>query len=56
MFSAVTKDLKRDCKVGITHYSPIEPEDLQKTYEYFNLEDNLKLQQKGVCGYNDVLW
>ena len=46
MFSAVTKDLKRDGKGGITHYPPIEPEDLQKMYEYFDLEDNIKLQQK----------
>ena len=46
MFSAVTKDLKRDGKVGITHYPSIEPEDLQKMFKYFHLEDNVKLQQK----------
>ena len=46
MFAAVTKDLKREGKGGITHYLPIETCDLQKMYEYFDLESNVKLQQK----------
>ena len=46
MFIAVTKDLKREGKGGITHYPPIETQDLQKMYDYFDLENNIRLQQK----------
>lgn len=46
IFSAVTKDLKREGKGAITHYPPIEESDLHKMYEYFDNNDRLKLQQK----------
>ena len=46
IFSAVTKNLKREGKGAITHYPPIEESDLHKMYEYFDNNDRLKLQQK----------
>lgn len=46
IFSAVTKDLKREGKGAITHYPPIKESDLHKMYEYFDNNDRLKLQQK----------
>ena len=46
LFTAVTKDLKREGKGAVTHYPPIEETDLRKMYDYFNVNDNVKLQQK----------
>ena len=46
VFLAIAKDLKRDCKGVIAHYPPIEENDLTKMYEYFEMSDNVKLQQK----------
>ena len=46
LFTAVTKDLKREGKGAVTHYPPIEETDLRKMYDYFNVNDNIKLQQK----------
>jgi hypothetical protein len=46
IFVAVAKDLKRDGTGVIAHYPPIEENDLTKMYEYFEMSDNVKLQQK----------
>ena len=46
IFSAVSKDLKKDGKGAITHYPPVEETDLKKMYNYFDTNDNVKLQQK----------
>jgi hypothetical protein len=46
LFTTVTKDLKREGKGAVTHYPPIEETDLRKMYDYFNVNDNVKLQRK----------
>jgi hypothetical protein len=46
LFTAVTKDLKREGKGAVTHYPPIEETDIRKMYDYFNVNDNVKLQRK----------
>ena len=46
LFTAVTKDLKREGKGAVTHYPPIEETDIKKMYDYFNVNDNVKLQRK----------
>lgn len=46
VFAAATKELKREGKGGITHHPPIEKEDLQKLYSYFDNDNNIKLQEK----------
>lgn len=46
IFDAATKQLKREGKGGIVHHPPIDDADLQKMYQYFTLDDNVKLQQK----------
>jgi hypothetical protein len=33
LFTAVTKDLKREGKGAVTHYPPIEETDLRKMYD-----------------------
>ena len=38
--------MKRDGQGGIAHYPPIEQTDLIKMYDYFDLNNNIKLQQK----------
>jgi hypothetical protein len=44
--TTVTKDLKREGKGAVTHYPPIEETDIRKMYDYFNVNDNVKLQRK----------
>ena len=46
VFAADSKELKRQGKGGVEHYPPIELPDLQKLYSYFNIDDNVKLQEK----------
>lgn len=46
IFEASCADLKRDGKGGIEHFPPIEEKDLKKMYDYFDLSDNIQLQQK----------
>ncbi|CAG2216012.1 unnamed protein product [Mytilus edulis] len=46
VFLATTKDLKRQGKGGINHYPPIELSDLNKLYEYFDVNNNVQLQEK----------
>ena len=46
VFAAASKELKRQGKGGVEHYPPIELPDLQKLYSYFNIDDNVKLQEK----------
>ena len=45
LFTAVTKDLKREGEGAVKHYPPIEETDLRKMHDYFNVNDNVKLQQ-----------
>lgn len=45
-FSANIKELKRQGQGGVDHYPPIEKEDLVKLYDYFDLDNNIKLQEK----------
>lgn len=45
-FSAVVKELKRQGLGNIDHYPPIGKEDLVKMYAYFDINDNVKLQEK----------
>ncbi|XP_062599882.1 uncharacterized protein LOC134261458 [Saccostrea cucullata] len=45
-FTAATKELKRSGKGGVSHYPPIEKNDLKLMYQYFDLENNVKLQEK----------
>ena len=46
LFTAVTKDVKRQGKGAVTHYLPIEETDRREMYDYINVNDNIKLQQK----------
>ncbi|KAK3093105.1 hypothetical protein FSP39_011083 [Pinctada imbricata] len=45
-FLAASKELKREGKGGIDHYPPIDSDDLKKMYLYFDLDNNVKLQEK----------
>lgn len=45
-FLAVTKQLKRSGKGDVDHYPPIDATDLTKMYQYFDIEDNIMLQEK----------
>lgn len=45
-FCANVKELKRQGQGGVDHYPPIEKEDLLKLYNYFDLDNNIKLQEK----------
>ncbi|XP_053379189.1 uncharacterized protein LOC128548430 [Mercenaria mercenaria] len=45
LFKAVAMDLKREGKGAITHYPPVEESVLKKLYEYFDTNDNVKLQK-----------
>ncbi|XP_069138812.1 uncharacterized protein KIAA1958-like [Argopecten irradians] len=46
VFQAAAKELKRQGKGGIDHHPPIEEEDTRKMYAYFDLDNNVKLQEK----------
>ena len=45
VFIAATKELKRRGK-DVTHHPPLEKKDFAKLYQYFDLNNNIKLQQK----------
>jgi hypothetical protein len=45
-FLAVVKELKRQGLGSIDHYPPMDREDLVKMYAYFDINDNVKLQEK----------
>ena len=45
-FAAIIKELKRQGLGGVEHHPPVEEEDLRKVYSYFDLNDNVKLQEK----------
>ena len=49
LFTAVTKDLKREGEGAVKHYPPIEETDLRKMHDYFNVNDNVKLPTNNAC-------